>query len=366
MKTAFISGFPSKAFYTTNDWALKMKYLAENTGNWVYISSSKRQIKYDIDTWIGDPCLDEGYEVGVMPVSNILRSGYESTVKWADIIEKLNYPVVLVGMGTQSYWGIRTPRQIVDALKPEVIRAFQRIADQCCSFGIRGEGTAECLDLMGIHNYRIIGCPSFYHYLDGVFPHRKQPTKDKVLFSLMTGRKMAGKILEMGMHNKGQWVMQSQEEGVQYLYSDEKVSDEFVKKKLFSDAGEVEINDYIKNNAHIFFTQEEWERYLADNAFTFAFGMRFHGNMLAHLAGVPTMWIGHDLRTKELINALNLPNVTLEEYRDIDDIDELMARCSYEKVEKNYFSMCKEYVKFLEENGITHNFRLDEGIMVGT
>lgn len=360
MKTAYINSFSPKEFYTTDDWILKMEYLAKNTGNWVYVNSLRKQVDYEIETWLNDPRLKEGYGVGVMPVSNILRGGYEGTLEWADAIEKLNFPVVLVGMGAQSSFGRRTPREIVDALKPEVIRAFQRIADQCCSFGIRGEGTAECLDLMGIHNYRIIGCPSFYHYLDGVFPHRKQPSKDKVLFSLWVGRKTAGKVFEMGMRNNGQWIMQMEEEGVHYLYSDEKVSDEFVKKILYMNKSGDELNHYIKNNAHIFFTQEDWERYLTDNAFTFAFGMRFHGNMLAHLAGVPTMWIGHDLRTKELVNALNLPNVTLEEYREIDDIDELMARCSYEKVEKSYYAMCKEYVKFLDENNIKHNFKLDE------
>lgn len=163
----------------------------------------------------------------------------------------------------------------------------------------------------------------------------------------------------MGMQNKGQWIMQGKEEGVLYLYSDETVSDEFVKEKLFLNKSGEEVNDFIKNNAHIFFRQEEWENYLANNEFTFAFGMRFHGNMMAHLSGVPTMWIGHDLRTKELVSTLKLPNVTLEEYRDINDIDELIARCSYEKVEKNYSAMCKEYVKFLNENGIKHNFKLN-------
>lgn len=360
MKIAYINSFPPKEFYMTEDWSLKLSYLAENTGNWVYINCLRKQIDYDIETWLNDPLLKDGYTVGVMPVSNILRRNYMGTVEWADAIEKLKFPVVLVGMGTQSPNGQTTPREIVKSLKPEVIRAFQRIADQCCSFGIRGEATAECLDIMGIHNYRIIGCPSFYQYLDGVFRCRKRPTKDRVVFSLTVGRKTAGHIFEMGMRNKGQWIMQGREEGVQFLHSDEKVSDGFVKEKLFLNKSGEELNNYIKSNAHIFFRQEEWEHYLIDNKFTFAFGMRFHGNMLAHLSGIPTMWIGHDLRTKELVSTLKLPNVTLEEYRNINDIDELIARCSYKNVEKNYLSMCKEYVKFLDENGIKHKFELNE------
>lgn len=157
MKTAYINSFPPPQFYMAEDWSSKLKYLAENTGNWVYVNSLRKQLDYDIETWLNDPILNEGYTVGVMPVSNIIRRGYEGAVEWAAAIEKVKIPVVLVGMGAQSAHELKTPRQIVNSLKPEVIRAFQRIADQCCSFGIRGEGTAECLDLMGIHNYRVIG-----------------------------------------------------------------------------------------------------------------------------------------------------------------------------------------------------------------
>lgn len=359
MKTAFISAFPPEKFYTAGDWSSKLEYLSENTGNWVYINSLRKQTNYDIEAWLGDPALTGGdYQAGVMPVSNILRSGYEGTLIWADLIEKTKFPIVPVGMGAQSFHGQTTPREIVKSLKPEVVRAFQRIAYQTHSFGIRGEQTAECLDLMGIHNYRIIGCPSFYQYQDGSFRKRKKPSGDRVVFSLQTARKTTGHIFEMGAAAGGQWIMQGRHEGVRYLYSDEKVSDKFVKEKLFLDKKGAEVNDFIKSNAHIFFTLDEWEKYLADGRFTFSFGMRFHGNMLAHLAGVPTVWIGHDLRTKELVSAMKLPNVTLEEYRDISDIDELMARCDYRDTEKNYFYLCEEYVRFLEENNIAHKFEL--------
>ncbi len=199
MKTAFISAFPPEKFYTAGDWSSKLEYLSENTGNWVYINSLRKQINYDIEAWLGDPALTGGdYQAGVMPVSNILRSGYEGTLIWADLIEKTKFPIVPVGMGAQSFHGQTTPREIVKSLKPEVVRAFQRIAYQTHSFGIRGEQTAECLDLMGIHNYRIIGCPSFYQYQDGSFRQRKKPSGDRVVFSLQTARKTTGHIFEMG------------------------------------------------------------------------------------------------------------------------------------------------------------------------
>lgn len=36
------------------------------------------------------------------------------------------------------------------------------MSERTNTIGVRGAFTAECLDLMGIHNYRIIGCPSMF------------------------------------------------------------------------------------------------------------------------------------------------------------------------------------------------------------
>ena len=52
-------------------------------------------------------------------------------------------------------------------------------AERAVSLGVRGEFTAECLEVMGIKNYRIIGCPSFYKHMGGILPEFKNPTSEK-------------------------------------------------------------------------------------------------------------------------------------------------------------------------------------------
>lgn len=362
MRTAYINGFPAKNFYQEKSWARKLHGLAENTGNWVYINEMRKQIDFKKESGIYDKeyLLDE-FDAGIMPVSNMLRPEYDGILDWIDLIEKIKFPITFAGLGTQSYYpDLYTPKKIVAAIKPEVKKAFQRVAYQTTSLGIRGEETAEVLDLMGIHNYRIIGCPSFYQYLDGNYIKKPYPTKDKVIFNIQPARKTSGLVIEMGMENDAHWIMQTESEGMKYLYTNELVSEEYINKKLMFDRSTNEVQNYIKRRAHVFFEQKEWEDFLGDNGFTFSFGMRFHGNMLSHLKGIPSLWIGHDVRTKELIKALKLPNVTLEEYRDIHDIDELIERCDYSQVEKNYRRMCEEYVKFLDENNISHKFHFSE------
>mgnify|MGYP002249907294 CR=1 FL=1 len=53
---------------------------------------------------------------------------------------------------------------------------FNKMSEKATSIGVRGEFTAECLSLLGVHNIRIIGCPSFYKYLDGNIPTISQPS----------------------------------------------------------------------------------------------------------------------------------------------------------------------------------------------
>ncbi len=97
---------------------------------------------------------------------------------------------------------------------------------------------------------------------------------------------------------------------------------------------------------------------MIERDYSFSTGFRFHGNMKSFITGIPTVWIMHDVRTKELIEALKLPYIFEEDLDNINSISDLLPLCCYDKeFEKNYDKMGKEYVAFLEKNGIyNHNF----------
>lgn len=63
--------------------------------------------------------------------------------------------------------------------------------------------TAECLDLMGIHNYRIIGCPSMFVNLNGILPSIGRPTCGKYQITITPGNSyLKTKLLQLGMREK--------------------------------------------------------------------------------------------------------------------------------------------------------------------
>lgn len=121
------------------------------------------------------------------------------------------------------------------------------------------------------------------------------------------------------------------------------------------------LKSYMMRHAHMFFDLDEWKKYLKDNGFSFSFGMRFHGNMIAYLCGIPALWITHDSRTRELTATLKLPHIDLEEYKNTKYKEELLERCDYTETYKNYDRMINEYIAFLEENGIKHKFKMKRG-----
>ena len=46
----------------------------------------------------------------------------------------------------------------------------------------------------------------------------------------------------------------------------------------------------------------------------FSVGPRFHGNVVALLAGIPALFVNHCCRVNEMIDFFGLPSVTIEEY----------------------------------------------------
>lgn len=356
-KTAYINAFPPAEFYQENlSWRDKLEFLSQNTGNLLYVSELREQIQYELEAWLGEPRYKQGeFGGGILPTSNILRKYCSCAEEWVELIKAVDFPVTLAGMGAQSFVDCRTPKEVVESLPEERKRAFREIAEQVKSLGVRGNFTAECLELLGIHNYRIIGCPSFYKFWDGKCEAWPEPSLEKVTFNLMTARREGHRILEWGMDYNGEWIMQAPSELPEVIFEDTEVSQEYVNKKFpgFLRSRE-ELNVFMKNHAHMFFDLQEWKEYLKSSGFTFSFGMRFHGNMVSHLCGIPSLWVVHDSRTRELTETLKLPSVDYDDLPKYKYMEELVEKCDYSEMYKNYGRLYREYVTYLDENNINH------------
>jgi hypothetical protein len=238
-----------------------------------------------------------------------------------------------------------------------MISYFKNLSERAASLGVRGEFTAQCLEEMGIHNYRIIGCPSAFKYMDGIYKKVKKANTENVMFTVTAGSNYERKILELGMSVNAKWIMQMLTE-MPEVALEGKIPDEkwmqirFPGIKLTPE----QLKEYMEQNAKMFFRINDWQDYYAKENFTFAFGSRFHGNMSALRSGIPALWITHDSRTSELVNTLHLPHIDIKTLNNINRVEELIDLCDYEDFYKNYESLTKEYIKFLDENNLNHKF----------
>ena len=70
---------------------------------------------------------------------------------------KTRLPITMVGVGAQA-----SSRLTTCPVHPNTLKLMRLVSERSAQIGARGFYTAEVLAGYGIHNVRVIGCPSLY------------------------------------------------------------------------------------------------------------------------------------------------------------------------------------------------------------
>ena len=174
-----------------------LEYVGGNTGNIVFDSVLREQLQVDYETELDDRCLIEKLRYieepvyGIMPSSNFIHHPCWLK-KYNNSLKKMDMKFTLVGVGAQAKL-TETPRDVVDRMDADEIEFFRLVGEKAYSIGVRGEFSAECLDLLGIKNVEIIGCPSFYrNQEDSIFKMKSGQIPFKESTFLFTKTKTGG------------------------------------------------------------------------------------------------------------------------------------------------------------------------------
>jgi polysaccharide pyruvyl transferase WcaK-like protein len=312
------------------------------------------------------PPRDGGYDYVAVAAANFLFSGFDFGA-FADLIEAIDLPCVMVGLGAQAPKSGHMPD-----IAPGTKRFVQAIADRTYRIGVRGAYTAEVLDTLGIRNVQITGCPSFYLYPPDTIAERHARKRQTGRISFNGSRNVmshSGDPKRMQRHEAAvyrachqtdsQFVLQSELEELAILTSSDPAQDlqqaARIRESLALDLTVEEVRDLVKSKFKIHFDIDQWAQGLSD--VDFSLGTRFHGNLIALLSGVPAHVICHDSRTQELCEFSGIPHTTLGELdldadilslRNESDVGPFLAR-QY----KNY----EAYRIFLEKSGVSHNLQ---------
>lgn len=369
MKTYIMNPMRSRNNYS-NSLSDKSSSVGGNTGNLIFYEAAKEQINYadEITVRSNISAFNNGDANIAIPSSNFLMHGGNDSFyqNFIDFLNRTTCPVTLVGLGAQSSPVFNTPRKLVGGgIRSNKVKMtfFKMLSERTATIGVRDLFTAECLELMGISNYRIIGCPSYFKWTNGIFPSFKEPDVSSVQMSVTPSDRPPFKtgVLDMGIEHDCFWMMQSISEipQMKIIFGKEIVNPKWrVRQFPFERHPSSRIKEYANSKAVLCFSYDQWNEFYDSHNITFAFGTRFHGNMAAFRHRIPALWITHDSRTRGLTDLLCLPHIDLKSFASVKHLEELVDRCNLAETERQYPNLCRNYVSFLDENGISHKFHV--------
>ena len=319
------------------DYKKMIEKCGANTGNVVFHDAIRQQIKFDKEVISYDD-LESAKEtaVYVLPAANwINRDGRVLQMLFGNLSHS-HIRVLVLGLGIQMKLG-ESIKDFANGLSKETVAALKAMSEHSISIGVRGAVTGDVLDRLGIHNWRVIGCPSYYEPYRKNIMIKQSKCFGKILYNIKPTSTKTDKLFDLAVKTDSHIVIQSKSD----MEGCEQVG--------YKNAG----GGYI----HVFDNRKEWEEFLYNEKISFSTGLRFHGNMMAFSCGIPALWIVSDARTQEMVEAMKLPYIYEQELEDITSPDAFMELTAYnEEFWKHYKEMAEAYVKFLDKNGVQHCF----------
>lgn len=165
------------------------------------------------------------------------------------------------------------------------------------------------------------------------------------------------------------FVMQSEFEFVPYMVANKDMmqfcsfftpeelrrSSEAVKAHFALSDCDVYEDGRIKNMFAIFSDITEWEKFVKTR--DVSFGFRIHGSVIALKNGVPAICIVSDSRTYELCSFFKIPFVRVNEISsDTLNFREIYEKADFSGLNREYPRLLRNYINFLNKNGIRHKF----------
>lgn len=338
--------------------------IGQNTGNllftnavWEQVGGQKTQVGFSFDPNV----LNDRYDALIIPAANWLGATVDFS-DLADRCEKLNIPIVIIGLGAQdtTYSG--------EIPVPDGTRRFARlIAERCTSLSVRGAYTASILESWGISNVTVTGCPSLYFdfapFSTSTF---RKPRFDKGLIhstryaadysEFANAASIQRGLFRYAYANHLDILYQSEPEEIGSLVASAEPPEIDGRRlqnllKIYGASSEAELLKFIETRGRTYFSISSWAG--AVQHYDFVFGSRLHGTIMALNCGVPAILITHDSRTAEIAEFAQLPHVPQSKVKlTRSSVRRAFEKANFEKYYETREQNKHVYRSFLSDNGI--------------
>lgn len=265
----------------------------------------------------------------------------------ADIIESVDKPVLVLGLGIQSSGAANTIR-----LREGTLRFVKSAAARSPHLLVRGALTKNFLRDLGVENVEVGGCPSLFINPRLDLGERLRRKIDQLEFR--RNMKMAVHGLNLGhpelrrierilfaltVQHDAEYIIQSPLSAVKALLNDELMESDTASLTALNKfvAPNLNLDQFIfeiRKRAVFYNNISSWLLRLRQMGCSI--NTRIHGALLSVAAETPSVCIYHDVRTQELSEATGIPSIGTAELQDWDmDIVELFERSPFDSAAFN-------------------------------
>ena len=247
-----------------------------------------------------------------------------------------NKPIIPISVGLQS------PELKFDfRIHPNTVRILQELSERAV-LAVRGYYTADILNQHGITNIKPVGCPSMYYglnYQRKVIKKEEKVEKGKIISNYRTLSKTLDTKCDIQILN--------------YL---SKETDYFIEQTKCYFNRDLKLGtfksfmDFYRKQRKIFFIFKDWFDFVKD--MDFSIGARFHGNVVPILAGVPSLFLVSDSRTKELTDYFKFPTLDINDFDANKTIQYYYEMADYTEFNKIYPKLLDNFIEFCLENNL--------------
>jgi len=128
---------------------------------------------------------------------------------------------------------------------------------------------------------------------------------------------------------------------------------ENVRSGFFPELSQDEMKSWMMRFARTYISVPQWFSDIRKK--DFVIGTRIHGCQVALQAGVPTVCLYIDSRTKELCDTMHVPCIKAQEFQNnpsVETIIETLKGWDWKRYDENRMALCRETLSFIESNGL--------------
>ncbi len=301
----------------------------------------------------------------LIPMANHLGDHVDLSISGPKL-ENIDRPVVIFGIGVQNKIG--TDPQLPDGTKRWIEVVCRLAVNKSTNISTRGLTSTEAIakNVPGAKSSPL-GCPSFLinRHIDlgeRILSRLSTLDPSHIAVAVSAGNPYEKQLLEVERSliqivqaHQGSYIVQHPQALLELSlgYPTHERTLELVRTRLFPELELANLKSWMRKYSRVYASVHQWM--LDMTRYDIHIGTRIHGSQAAIQAGVPSVCLYIDTRTKELCEKMNIPHISATELVTpikINEVISLLKQWDWAKYDQNRLATARETLSFLVQNTV--------------